>query len=600
LTVTDEGGSTPRAIQVWRSAFVEAASRMSSDLSPPIEEKQERERVAAQQGWLLRKSFRSLFACNPYDRLTCAVIAALAVAVLFTFRDYAISNDEGVQHHYGELIIAYYRSGFAVRDLFSFENLYLYGGLFDIIAVALANIIPVDAYELRHVLCAMIGIGGVAAAAATARSIAGPRAGLIAAAALALCGAWYGAMFNHTKDIPFAAAMMGGTLFLVRLARQLPAPRAIDVAGFGVLTGAALGLRSVGLLLPVYLGVAIALYVPWRARGARLRFAANASLNALPALALAYLIMILAWPWAALSPFNPIRGLFAFSEFHYAIRTLFAGRVYQMADVPPIYVPGYLLIRVPLITLAGGAMAMILLLRRAFERDGQRDLALVALTVIIPLASQMVFRGPAFTGLRHFLFVLPPLAALAGIGLSELIDWLEIGSRRLAAGAMALIGACLLWEGTTLVRLHPYENLSYNALVGGLPSAFRRYDLDYWFNSMPEAIRLLEAFVRDKAPVESLPPRTIFSVAVCGERLSFDHNVTLPQLHWDFGSEWDESEFFIAPTHMNCDQDLDGQIVGTVERLGVPIAYVKDRRAIVKRPVATVASPASAQGANLR
>ena len=61
--------------------------------------------------------------------------------------------------------------------------------------------------------------------------------------------------------------------------------------------------------------------------------------------------------------------------------------------------------------------------------------------------------------------------------------------------------------------------------------------------------------------------------------------------------EWDESEFFIAPTQMNCDRDLDGDIVATVERFGVPIAYVKDRRTIVKRPVVTVASPLSRQHA---
>jgi hypothetical protein len=73
---------------------------------------------------------------------------------------------------------------------------------------------------------------------------------------------------------------------------------------------------------------------------------------------------------------------------------------------------------------------------------------------------------------------------------------------------------------------------------------------------------------------------------VCGERLSFDKTVTLPQLHWDFRHEWNESEFFIAPTQMNCDGDLDGKVIGTVERLGVVIAYVKDRRALTP-PVAT-------------
>jgi hypothetical protein len=58
--------------------------------------------------------------------------------------------------------------------------------------------------------------------------------------------------------------------------------------------------------------------------------------------------------------------------------------------------------------------------------------------------------------------------------------------------------------------------------------------------------------------------------------------VTLQQLRWDFKSEWDQSDFFIAPTHMNCDGDLDGKVIGTVERMGVTIAYIKDRRGLIQ------------------
>ena len=572
---------------------------MNLELRPsPVEAKHRVQRgaVGAGRDWQARRLIRPLTSSECYGLLTGGLLVALAAAALFTFRDYAISNDEGVQHHYGELIIAYYRSGFAARDLFSFQNLYLYGGLFDIIAVALAHVTSVDPYDLRHILCAMTGIGGIGASAATARLIAGPRAGLIAAVALTLCGAWYGAMFNHTKDIPFAAAMMGATLFLVRSARALPSPRGFNVAAFGLFAGAALGERSLGLLLFVYLALAIILYLPWRdGRSTCAHFAVRSALRAFPALALAYIVMILAWPWAALSPLNPIRGLFAFSEFHYSIRTIFAGQIYQMANVPRIYVPCYVLIRVPLMTLAGASLAVISLLLRAFEQDGKqrwRAIAIILLAVIVPLASEVAFHGPAFTGMRHFLFVLPPIATLAGIGFSQLLDALESQKRRLASGvALALISACFLWEGALLVRLHPYENLSYNALAGGLEGAFRRYDMDYWFNSMPEAIHRLEAYLRTNKPLDQTQPLKIYSVAVCGERLTFDRTVTLPQLQWDFRPAWEDSEFFIATTHMNCDRDLDGEIVGTVERFGVPIAYVKDRRAILRRATASLTSP---------
>jgi hypothetical protein len=172
-----------------------------------------------------------------HDLATILLLVALVPVALFTVKDYAISNDEGVQHRYGELIIAYYSSGFKNQDVFNFDNFYLYGGLFDIVAVALSKLVPVDPYHLRHILCAFIGIVGIGAVAATARMIAGPRAALIAAIALSVSGAWYGAMFNHTKDIPFAAAMMGATLYIVRIARMLPSPHIGDLAACGLLTG---------------------------------------------------------------------------------------------------------------------------------------------------------------------------------------------------------------------------------------------------------------------------------------------------------------------------------------------------------------------------
>ncbi len=527
------------------------------------------------------KAARSASRSSVYDFATLAVLAALVVIVFLTFKDYAISNDEGVQHHYGKLIIAYYKSDFIDRRVFTFENLYLYGGLFDIVAVSLSHLFPVDPYDLRHLLCALIGISGIGAAAATTRMIAGSRAALVAALLLSVCGAWYGAMFNHTKDIPFAAAMMGATFFLVRIARFLPAPRIGDVAAFGLLTGAALGIRVIGLLLVIYAIFLVPLYLTQRDRGrSRWQFAAQSALRIFPALILAYVVMIAAWPWAALAPLNPIRGLFEFSEFHYAIRTFLDGQIYEMGNVPPSYIPIYILIRVPLLMLFGAALGMVffLLPGASSKQIQRRDIALIALTVIFPLVCQVVFRGPAFTGLRHFLFVIPPLAVLAAIGIDAAFSALAVRSRVIAGSALAAMSAFFIWDAVTLARLHPYEYLFYNQTVGGLEGASRRYDLDYWFSSMPEALGQLETYLRHTATSDVNWPKQVYSVAVCGERLEFDKIVTLPQLRFDFKPQWSQSEFFIAPTHMNCDKDLDGKIVGTVTRLGVPIAFIKDRR----------------------
>jgi hypothetical protein len=116
-----------------------------------------------------------------YDLTVWALLALLVLLAFLTYDAYAISNDEQVQQHYGELIVAFYRSGFADQSLFHYENLYLYGGLFDVLAVLAQHLLPfLDPYVVRHLLTALIVNAGIDAAAPTARLVAGARSGDIA------------------------------------------------------------------------------------------------------------------------------------------------------------------------------------------------------------------------------------------------------------------------------------------------------------------------------------------------------------------------------------------------------------------------------------
>ncbi|MGB7257643.1 MAG: hypothetical protein WBD48_06150, partial [Pseudolabrys sp.] len=377
------------------------------------------------------------------------------------------------------------------------------------------------------------------------------------------------------------------TYFLIRAARDLPNPRWRDVFCFGLLLGAALGIRVLGLLLIGYAAVAIFMRVPQPFSSPfrdRLRFIAQSVIGLIPAFGLGYIIMIAAWPWSALEPLNPIRGLIDFGEFHYPIQTLLDGKVYEMADVPRWYVPTYLVIKLPLIILAGAAAAMAFVAwpRRAGSQENKRrgETALLAFIAIFPVLCEVVDRGPAFTGLRHFLFVVPVFAALAGIGFDRLLTRLEARRRILAAGLLTAISAALVWNAATLVRLHPYEYLYYNPLVGGLKGAAGLYATDYWVNIMPEAVHDLEAYVA-KIGGSS---RHRYTVTVCGERVPFEREAN-SRLQWM--EDGQKAEFFIAPTHMNCDRALDGKVIANIQRLGVRIGVVKDRRALVRSEIAS-------------
>jgi hypothetical protein len=521
-----------------------------------------------------------------YDLAVWVLLALLVLLVFLTYDAYAISNDEQAQQHYGELIVAFYRSGFADQSLFHYEKLYLYGGLFDVLAVLAQHLLPfLDPYVVRHLLSALIGIAGIGAAAATARLVAGARAGAIAGFALAVCGPWYGSMFNHTKDIPFAAAMMGATYFLLRAARDLPAPRPRHVIGFGVLLGAALGIRVLGLLMVGYAGLAILMHMAQvresTMRG-QSRFFAESVIALSPAFVIGYALMVAAWPWSALAPLNPLRGLLDFGAFNYQVKTLLAGQVYDMGDVPRWYVPAYLVIKLPIMMLAGAVSALAFVLWRERGDNWRRRLetALVVFIAAFPVVCEVIDRGPAYTGLRHFLFVVPPFAVLAGIGFDWLLVKLSARGRAYRLGAAAAITAALAWNAGVLVMLHPYQYLYYNPLVGGLEGAARNYDTDYWVNIMPEAVDALEAYV---VTLDATDPGRHYTVAVCGQRLPFEKEA---DNRLQFTPDWSKADFFIAPTHMNCDRALDGAVIATIARLGVPIGVVKDRRALVRKNLA--------------
>jgi hypothetical protein len=534
---------------------------------------------------------------DAYDLAAALLLGTLLVLLGATFGAYAISNDEEVQQRYGELIVAYYQSGFADQALFHFKDLYLYGGLFDVVAVGLEKLLPLHPYAVRHVLSALTGVGGIAAVWATARAIAGTRAGLLAAAAIAVCGTWYGAMFNHTKDIPFAAAMMGATYFLLRIGRELPRPRWHLVASFGVLCGCALGIRVLGLFLLGYAGLVVLLHAPI-GRGKTRRdvatFIARSTVTLIPGVLIAYAIMIAAWPWAALAPLNPLRALFTFADLHYPIYTMLAGHIYRMNDVPRWYAPTYIAIKLTLPLLIGAGLALVfaLLPQRiggTINNPCRKEIAFVAVAASLPLLCDVAVRGSDFTGMRHFLFLAPPIAVLAGAGLNGALDRLAGHGRFAMQAALALVLLALVWDASRLYRLHPDEYLFYNPLVGGLAGASRRYATDYWVNIMPEAVADLERYLdrTEGASGHALRNRR-YLVVVCGERLPFENRADA-RLQW--ARDWHHADFFIAPTHMNCDRALEGRAVATIKRLGVPIGVVKDLRSVSRQGFAQSLAP---------
>lgn len=513
---------------------------------------------------------------NHWHWATAALLAAVLVYVLSGYNEHGISNDEIVQRTYGELLLQFYSTGFQDRRAFSYINLYYYGGLFDMVAAGLNRVLSMDVWDLRHLLTGLCGLAGVVATVVLARLVTTARGVFLSALLLCLTGAWIGTMFTHTKDIPFAAAMTWSVYGISRIVLTLPRPRWRLVLGTGFAIGCALGMRVGGLLALLYLVVAVCAGIA-AATGSP-RIFAQRLLSVIPRMAALLLVttavMAIAWPWSVMGWTNLLDAVNKFSHFSFDMATLMDGRLVQVGSVPGTYLSRYLLVRLPELLLFGLVLAVALLCVRAAQRrltqEQSARLLPLLLAASFPIVFSLVTAPALYNGVRHFTFVLPPLAIVGALGIDAALNWL--GRWRLAFGVFSvLIFGAAADAAITLARLHPYEQLAYNHLTGGTRGAEDRWESDYWGDSLRAAVEMLNSRVRG----EIGDAAGSFTVAFCAEPMQAEAYLD-PRLH--ITRDWPSADFFVTATHINCDNALAGEIIATVERAGLPFAVVKDRR----------------------
>src|SRR3978361_2399161 len=154
------------------------------------------------------------------DDLATLMLVVVALIASLTFRDYGLGWDDYTHAEYADLLLRMYGSGFKDTAALSFANLYMYGGGFDMVAALLHKIIPLELFETRRLVGAIVGLTGLAVTWRLARRIGGAVAGLAALLLLALCPIFYGHMFMNPKDAPFAVALVILMLGLVCLAEE--------------------------------------------------------------------------------------------------------------------------------------------------------------------------------------------------------------------------------------------------------------------------------------------------------------------------------------------------------------------------------------------
>jgi len=376
-------------------------------------------------------------------------------------------------------------------------------------------------------------------------------------------------------------AMIILMLGLVRLAEEYPqpSPRTILIVGLGA--GLSLGTRILGGLALVYavIGFMPLFLEELRSEGLResVRRFAYVVYVLLPGLVLGYLVMGLIWPWSIMEPGNPFEALTYFSHFfEKPWKEMFDGAIVSVPDMPWSYLPTLFALQLPevmLVLMFGAVVGTFAMLPRS-EVPARRKTILLMLTLAatLPLAIAMVKRPALYNGIRHFVFVIPPMAVLGGVAFGWAMERLRANHRTWQPVVLATFCFGLALSLAEMIRLHPYQYTHFNHIAGTVRGADDRFMLDYWGLALKQASDELREQLVER---QEVPPRNRkWKVAVCGPQ-----RPAQVALGPDFTIGWDSNaaDFAMTLGEFYC-KGLTAPVLVEIKRDDVVFARVYDIR----------------------
>lgn len=336
-------------------------------------------------------------------------------------------------------------------------------------------------------------------------------------------------------------------LYLRRTNRGV-ASELVALVAAGVLLGLAISIRSVGM----FAGVLVAAFA---LRQHRTKALMHLSLYVAIAAAALYVL----WPYLWVDPAGRlVESIQTMSRYPWTGSVRFGGVDQPAVNLPPSYLPVMLGIQLtepvwPLF--AAGLVTALISLRQHREL-----ILLVSLWFALPLLGLIAIRAVLYDNFRQVLFLLPPIFLLGGLAIEKVrwpaVQWTGIF-------LMALPGIL------GILKLHPYEYVYYNNIVGGVDGANRNYEMDYWGTSYREAALWLNTAAPPNARIWAEGPAHLL-----GKYLREDL-----KLYSSYESERAEDYHFIVALN-RYDLDLtafpQANVVHTIERQGAVLAVIKE------------------------
>ncbi|HXH18246.1 MAG TPA: glycosyltransferase family 39 protein, partial [Chitinophagales bacterium] len=535
-----------------------------------------------------KKTFLNLSEGNSsfYKRLFFSFIGIIALIFGILSQSTGISGDEKYHTYITEHVLNFYTSfgkdtslfiskkealalikehgeqgaeemGVDVDDIPMSNDLMYYGAFFEVVCALATRAFgyPDDSqlgfHNIRHLLISILGVLTILFSGLTAREIFNWRAAFFAALVLFLTPRFAGHSLMNPKDLPFAFGYAFALFFLVRFLNQLPAPSWKTAAGLIAGIAISISIRIGGILLFAYLSLFILLFWLYFStlkkntsfNGSALK---QIAVKVIVIIILGYFIGLLFWPFGLIDPIeNPLAALARFSKYPAKINQLFEGEQIRSHKLPWYYLPKYLVISNPILLLAGTVLFPVLFYW--MKKTYKRGLALVVLFLFVfPVAYIVIKKSTVYSGARHVLFVIPPMAVLAAVGWESLFQLLK---SKLAKKAVAILMALLCANPLNwVIAQHPYQYVYFNPATGGVKKAYKNYTSDYWMLSVKEACEWLVKNVKQNQKI-IVGTNCDYPVGIYLSNLADSFEVKYVRYYLKSDADWDYGIFYVDYVH---------------------------------------------------
>lgn len=512
---------------------------------------------------------------NFWLKLYFIFILFILAIVLLSYRDYGISWDQWDYLEIGKFftgkifdrigISNNIVSGYDSRPIHP-QHLQSRGAFFDVLISFIIIFVPNATVAITHLIYALIGLVAIILSSLIIKIVFGIRYAVLSILLFFFFAPFYGHMFINPIDIPTAMCFAANVfLFLLYLQKR-------KKATYQILLGGSLAFCISQRFVLIYL-LFIELFIIF------LYYLADSKKEGLLSL-IGQIINILLFciitahlihPYLVIKPITGLIEIIKTSTAGggfalYNDLVLFEGKQIMAAEMPWYYLPKTILITTPffiVFLLVIGMFYLLISLINQKKPAKNRIIKLYFLLLFLtPFVLDFLIRPAHYDSWRHFLFLAVPIIIIAVYGFYALYQTIKIPYKKIVFFVLVLLfSANMAFE---YIKLHPYQYIFYNSIVGGLKGAYGKYETDFWGVGYKEAVEWFNNNINK--------PDQKYVIATDGSPLSSYYYFKKNMKH-KYGPVG--ADYYISFTRWNRHLRTDGPVVHTISRKGVPLIYIR-------------------------